>query len=190
MLLSCTSFCRVIAHFGFKSLTVIQSLVLFHCSHQNLFPSKAKNNEAAATGRAVYTKGINPQDLKVNHFYVPNFGSLSHDALLIWGWQVENDACSPCYPVGLLKLMFHGNVETSFPHLQHLPPVITVQVCSWVQNQWIHAGCIHCVGAFWVCFLCLGTLLSELSRALHCIVSGSLSGSVCLHSVQLPQLIS
>lgn len=174
VLLSCTSFCRGIAHIGFKALTLIQSLMFFHWSHQNLFRLKAKNNEAAATGRAVYTKGRNPQDLKVNHFYVPNFGSLSHNALHIWGWQVENDACSPCYPVGPLKLMFHGNAETSFPHLQRLPPFITVQVCSWVQNQCIHAGCIRCAGAFWVCFTCLGTLLSELSRTLHCVVSGGL----------------
>jgi len=171
-----------IAYFGFKALTPIQSLVFFHWSHQNLFPSKAKNNEAAATGRAIYTKGRNPQDLKVNHFYVPNFGSLSRNALHIWGWQVENDACSPGCPAGSLKLMFHGNVKTLFPHLQLLHPFITMPVCSWVQNQCIHAGYICCAGAFWVCFTCLGTLLSEPSRTLNCIISGGLSGSVCLHS--------
>lgn len=132
-----------IAHFDFKALTPIQSLVFFHWSNQNLFPLKTENNEAAAAGRAVYTKGRNPQDLKVNHFYMTNFVSLSPNALHIWAWQVENDTCSPCYPVGPLKLMFHGNVETSFPHLQHLPLFITVQVCSQVQNQCIHTGAFH-----------------------------------------------
>lgn len=186
VLLSCTSFYRDIAHFSFKALTPIQSLVLFYWNHQNLLPSKAKNNEAAGTGRAVYTKERNPQDLKVNHFYVPDLGSLSHNALHIWSWQVENDACSSCYPAGPLKLMCHGYVETLLPHLQHLHPFITVQVCSWGQNQCIHAGCILCAVAFCVCVTCLGTCLSELSRTLHCVVSGGLSGSVCLHSAWVP----
>lgn len=66
---------------------------------------------------------------------MPNFVSLSPNALHVWGCQVENDACDP---VGPLKLLFHENVETSFPHLQHLPPFFYHTVSMFMGAKPMH----------------------------------------------------
>lgn len=180
MLLSCSPFCMGFSDFSFKVLIPIQSFLFFHRNLQNLFPSEVKNIDTVATGRAAYTDRRNLQDLKVNYFYVSNFGPLLQclARLGLAGQKLRTLTMLPCGITSQAK--FHGNEEMSFPHLQLCALFKACHGCKINCSMHLLRGGI----------LDLIHMLEKvfLGSTGHCIAFGGLLGRVCLHSAWILSL--